>query len=93
VKNRLLVRNLPLSATPETLSELFERLGHAVQEIDCGPNEKWRLPRGYAVVTLANDADYWKAIRDTDGMDFDGRALVVDGVKPLKGRQRSERAA
>lgn len=93
MKNRILVRNLPLLSTPEALSELFAGLGHVVREIDYGPNEKWRLPCGYAVVTLSDDADYRKAIRDTDGKDFGGRALVVDGVRPLKGRQRSERAA
>jgi RNA recognition motif-containing protein len=93
VKNRLLVRNLALSSTPEALSELFAGLGYVVMEIDFGPNEKWRLPCGYAVVTLSDDADYRKAIRDTDGKDVGGRAIVVDGVKPLKWRQRSERAA
>jgi hypothetical protein len=80
-------------STPEELSELFAGLGYAVQAIDFGPNEKWRLPRGYAVVTLSDDMDFRKAIRDTDGKDFGGRTLVVDGVKPLSWRQRSERAA
>ena len=93
MKNRLLVRNLPESATPQALRELFAGLGYEIQEIDFGPNERWRLPPGYAVVVLSRDADPQLAINDTDGKDFEGRALLVEGVKPLKWRYRSERAA
>lgn len=93
VKNRLLVSNLPASATPDTLRAYFVGFGHPVREIDFGPNEKWRLPRGYAIVTLSHQDAIRKAIQDTDGGEFEGRALRVEGIKPLKSRYRSERVA
>jgi RNA recognition motif-containing protein len=93
VKNRLLVSNLPFSATPDGVRAHFGARGHSVSDIDFGPNEKWRLPRGYAVVTLAHNDDVRNAVRDMDGSEFEGRALRVEGAKPLKWRVRSERAA
>ena len=93
MKNRLLVRNLPPSVTVGELNAFFAGLGHAVEEIDLGPNEKWRLPRGYATVTLSHASDTRKAIHDTDGREFEGRTLLVEGARPLKSRHRSERAA
>src|SRR4051794_39887912 len=93
VKNRVLIRNLPSSATPEAICALFEVFGYGVESIDLGPNDQWRLPREYAVVTLSPDSDVRKAIREIDGKEFQGRTLVVNGVKPLKWRYRSERAA
>jgi hypothetical protein len=93
MKNRLLVSNLPRSATPPALREFFTKRGYDVDEIDFGPKEKWRLPWGYAVVTLSPDTDPWQAIRDTDGKEFDSRILVVHGVRPLRWRRRSERVA
>ena len=93
MKNRLLISNLPASATADALRAFFADLGHLVEEIDLGPNEKWRLPRGYATVTLSHTHDARKAIHDTDGKEFDGRTLLVEGARPLKSRHRSERAA
>jgi len=93
MKNRVLIQNLPLSATSEALRALFTDLGHNVQEIELGPNDKWRLPPGYAVVTLSPDADFRAAIKDADGKDFEGHVLLATGVRPLKWRYRSERAA
>jgi RNA recognition motif-containing protein len=93
VRNRILVRNLTFSATPEALRAFFIDLGYHVQEIDLGPNKKWRLPRGYAVVTLSYDIDLSVVIEHADGKDFQGRALIVDGMRPLSWRYRSERAA
>jgi RNA recognition motif-containing protein len=93
VKNRLLVRNLPFSVTPPEVRSFFTGLGHEVETIELGPNEKWRLPRGYAVVTLAHGMDPHKVMKETDGRDFEGRVISVDGVRPLKGRYRSERVA
>ena len=91
--SRVLVRNLPHSATPDALRAFFAGLGYGIQNIECGPNEKWRLPQGYAVVTLSHNVDPATFIEHTDGKDFQGRALIVDGMRPLRWRYRSERAA
>jgi len=93
MRNRVLVRNLPISATSETLRAFFNDLGFLIQDIDFGPNEKWRLPRGYAVVTLPHKVDPAQFIEHTDGKDFEGRVLIIDGMRPLRWRYRSERAA
>jgi RNA recognition motif-containing protein len=93
VESRLLVSNLPYSATPDALRNFFTELGYAVQEVDIGPKKNRRLPPGYALVTLARDVDPHKAIQDTDGREFQGRTLLVDGWKPFNWRHRSERAA
>jgi hypothetical protein len=92
VRNRLLIRNLPVSATPEQLQAFFGEMGYEIQEIAFGPSEKWRLPYGYAVVMLSPNADSSKAIEAAEGKNFQGRALIVDGMKPRRWRHRSERA-
>lgn len=93
MKDRLLLRNLPANASAEAVRALFEEATYGVEAVDLGPNDQWRLPRGYALVTLSPGADVRKAIREVDGKEFQGRTLVVNGVKPLKWRYRSERIA
>jgi hypothetical protein len=93
VKNRVLISNLPESATSEALLALFTELGYEIEDIDLGPNPNWRLPPGYAVVTLSPKADLREAIGRVDGHDFQGRSILVSGVRPLKWRYRSERVA
>jgi hypothetical protein len=94
-RSRVLVRNLSPSTTSEALRAFFAGLGYGygIQDIECGPNEQWCLPQGYAVVTLSHNVDPATFIEQTDGKDFQGRALIVDGIRPLRWRYRSERAA
>lgn len=85
MSTRLYVGNLSFHTTDQTIRDQFGALGevtdvHVVTDRDTG------RPRGFAFVTMANDADATKAISKLDGAMVDGRALRVNQAEERQSR-------
>jgi cold-inducible RNA-binding protein len=77
----LYVGNLPWSVTDDALSSLFSAHGKVsrakvVMDRDSGRS------RGFAFVTMDNDAEGQAAITALSGKQFEGRALTVRKAEP-----------
>jgi len=86
MSSRLYVGNLSFSSSAETIRAAFEQHGtvtdlHIVMDRDTG------RPRGFAFVTMGNDAEAAKAISEMNGVMLDGRPLKVNEAeaRPARG--------
>jgi len=76
---KLYVGNISYDTTAEDLADLFSPYGKVVDTYLPVDNASG-TPRGFAFVTLSSD-DVDAAIQDIDGIEFNGRCIVVN--KPL----------
>jgi RNA recognition motif-containing protein len=91
MSKKLVVGNLPRTATVEALRALFIRLGYPVQDIDLVVDDATpRLP-ALAYITLSPHADKREAINDVNGRLFEGHQLTADDVRLSEPRQRTDR--
>ena len=70
------VGNLPYAATEADVAALFEPFGAA--RVQLKTDHATGRSRGFAFVTLADEAAARAAIADLDGHVLDGRALRLD---------------
>ena len=82
---RLYVGNLPFNTTENELQELFSQAG-AVQEVMLMQDKFTGKSRGFAFVTMTNEADAQKAIADFNGKTVEGRPLTVNEARPREAR-------
>ncbi len=73
---KLFIGNLPFSATEDEVRALFQELGE-VRSIHLVNDRETGRPRGFGFVELDTEAAE-KAVRDFDGMEFNGRTLVIN---------------
>jgi len=83
---KLFVGNLPYSVAEEQLTEIFSQYGELV-EVKLVINKFDGRSRGIAFVEFATEEDAVKAIEATNGMEIDGRALVVNVARPQAPRE------
>lgn len=81
---RIYVGNLSYTTTEETLSAEFGEFGH-VDEVALITDRETGRPRGFAFVTMNNNAEGQAAIDAVNGRDIDGRTLVVNEARPKAG--------
>lgn len=72
----LFVWNLPYTVIPLRLRDEFETFGPVRTVII--PEDRDGVPRGYAFVEFEHERDADVAVRQADGLRFDGRRLKVD---------------
>ena len=77
---RLYVGNLSFDATADDLREIFGQTGEVVDSLIVTRPGGGR-PRGFGFVTMADEAAGEEAIRQLDGQEVAGRALVVNVAK------------
>lgn len=77
---RLFVGNLSFDATGEDLREIFSAVG-PVKDAVIITKPGGRRPRGFGFVTMSAGADAEEAIRQLDGQEVAGRALIVNEAK------------
>ena len=77
---RLYVGNLSFDLTSDDLREIFTQIGEVEDAVIVTRPDSGR-PRGFGFVTLAEDTAGEEAIRQLDGYDVAGRALVVNVAK------------
>jgi len=83
--NKLYVGNLSFNTTETDLQDYFAQAG-PVTEVLLVQDKFTGKSRGFAFVTMANDADAQTAITQFHGKPFDGRTLTVNEARPREDR-------
>lgn len=81
---RIYVGNLPYNSTEAELTQLFEEHGEVVSASIVMDRETGRS-RGFGFVEM-DDSGGNEAIEKLNGMQFDGRSLVVNEARPREQR-------
>lgn len=78
---KIYVGNLSFNTTEDALQAAFGAHG-GVEEVHVVTDRDTGRPRGFAFVTMGNDAEAKAAIEALNGKDMDGRALTVNEARP-----------
>lgn len=84
-KNKLYVGNLSYGMDSDGLKTAFEKIGEVVEAVVISDKFSGRS-KGFGFVTMKNDADAEKAIKELDGSDLDGRPVKVNIARPMRPR-------
>ena len=82
---KLYVGNLSFNTTETDLQDLFATAG-AVSEVTLMQDKFTGKSRGFAFVTMGNEADAQKAITEFNGKTVEGRPLTVNEARPREAR-------
>ncbi|GAB4844653.1 Heteroproteinous nuclear ribonucleoprotein Q [Ancistrocladus abbreviatus] len=77
----LYVKNIPDSATPEQLKELFQRHGE-VTKVVLPPSKGGQGKGNFGFIHFAERSSALKAVKDTEKYEIDGQVLDVTMAKP-----------
>jgi cold-inducible RNA-binding protein len=80
---RLYVGNLPFQATDSDVKDFFARAGVPVDNVTLMRDRLSGEPRGFGFVEVSDHTAAERAIEACNGMDFKGRALVVNEARPM----------
>ncbi len=86
---KLYVGNLSFESTENDLQDLFEQHG-AVNEVHLMMDRITGRSRGFAFVTMNDDAQAKAAMEALNGKDLNGRALTVNEARPREERPRPQ---
>jgi RNA recognition motif-containing protein len=81
---RIYVGNLNYDTGENELRDLFAEHGE-VEEVAIITDRDTGRPRGFAFVTMADDAAGKAAIEAVNGQEIDGRTLTVNEARPRSG--------
>jgi RNA recognition motif-containing protein len=82
---KLYVGNLSFNTTETDLQDLFAQIG-PVNEVMLMQDKFTGKSRGFAFVTMGNEADAQKAITEFNGKTVEGRPLTVNEARPREPR-------
>ncbi len=82
---KLYVGNLSFNTTETDLQDLFAQVG-PVNEVMLMQDKFTGKSRGFAFVTMGNEADAQKAITEFNGKTVEGRPLTVNEARPREPR-------
>lgn len=82
---KLYVGNLSFDTTEDKLRELFTEAG-TVDTVEVIKDRETRQPKGFAFVSMSNQADAENAIRMFNGKMVDNREIKVNIAKPREER-------
>ena len=82
---KLYVGNLSFNTTETDLQDLFAQIG-PVNEVMLMQDKFTGKSRGFAFVTMGNEADAQKAITEYNGKTVEGRPLTVNEARPREAR-------
>jgi RNA recognition motif-containing protein len=86
---KLYVGNLSFETTENDLQDLFEQQG-TVNEVHLMMDRMTGRSRGFAFVTMSDDAQGNSAISALNGKELNGRALTVNQARPREERPRPQ---
>jgi cold-inducible RNA-binding protein len=89
---KLYVGNLSFDTTENDLQDLFEQHG-AVSEVKLMMDRMTGKSRGFAFVTMNDDAQASTAMSTLNGKDLNGRNLTVNEARPREERPGAPRGA
>ena len=78
------VANISFRAREQDLKELFEQYGE-VSSVKVVTDRETGRSRGFGFAEMPNDSEGKQAIAQLNGVDFQGRNLVVNEARPPKG--------
>ncbi len=78
---KIYVGNLSFDTDESGLRNLFAEYG-GVDEVAVITDRDTGRPRGFAFVTMGDDAEAKKAIAELNGKEFEGRTLNVNEARP-----------
>jgi len=75
------IASLSYGVKDADLQELFQEYGevssaHVIKDRETGRS------RGFAFVEMPNDAEALKAIKELNGVEYDGKVITVNAAKP-----------
>ena len=82
---KLYVGNMSYNTTQDSLRDAFSKAG-AVVSATVMMDKMTNRPRGFGFVEMGSDEDAQKAIEMYNGVELDGRKLIVNEAKPLEPR-------
>ena len=82
---KLYVGNLAYATTGEDLSQLFSKSG-TVTSADVLTDRDTGRSRGFGFVEMSSRTEGEEAIRSLNGVDFQGRTIVVNESQPRESR-------
>ena len=84
---KLYVGNLSFETTENDLQDLFEQHGQ-VGEVNLMMDRMTGKSRGFAFITMSDDAQAKTAMETLNGKELNGRALAVNEARPREERPR-----
>ena len=84
---KLYVGNLSFQTSSEDLQQLFAQAG-TVESASVVEDRETGRSRGFAFVTMGNDAEGRAAIATLHGKQFGGRTITVNEARPKEDRPR-----
>ncbi|KAL7614612.1 hypothetical protein Lser_V15G06616 [Lactuca serriola] len=84
--SKIIVRNLSYSTSESCLKEQFSNFGE-IAEVKLIKDGNTKKSKGYAFVQYTNQEDAMSALETMDDKHLDGRVILVELAKPMKGRQ------
>jgi len=84
---KLYVGNLSFESTENDLQDLFEQHG-AVNEVNLMMDRMTGKSRGFAFITMNDDAQANAAMSALNGRELNGRPLTVNEARPREQRPR-----
>lgn len=89
-KNKLFVGNLSFDIDQEKFMSLFDEVeGVEVLEANLILDRETRRPRGFGFIKVKTDEMAEIAVKEMNGKEVEGRAIVVSIAKPQENRERS----
>lgn len=85
---RLFIGNLPYSVTAAQLEELFSKSGK-VESVSLITDKSSGQPKGFAFVEMATEEEKERAVKEFNGYNLEGRAIVVNEAHPREERRDS----
>ena len=82
---KLYVGGLAYSVSEEELKQLFAEYGK-VQTVAVIKDRDSGQSKGFAFVEMDDDKDAQNAIKELNGKDFSGRAMIVNQARPQEDR-------
>ena len=80
------VGNIPFSATPDDIRQLFEPYG-VVEDVTVITDRDTGRSRGFGFVDMPNASEAQAAITELHGMEMQGRPLTVNEARPREPRR------
>ena len=89
---KLYVGSLPYSVTDESLLQLFTEKGYKPVSARVIADRDTGRSKGFGFVELGPEDDAAKAIGEFNGLNIEGRALVVNEARPQESRGYGDRS-
>jgi cold-inducible RNA-binding protein len=86
----IFVSNIPFTATPEDIRQLFEPYG-AVGRVNLITDRETGRPRGFGFVEMPNASEAQRAIEGLQNATMEGRQLTINEARPREPRREPRR--